>query len=60
MKITYGVLQESVLGPLVFPLFINGLPSVSKKLKLYLSADDSNIYYETETPEKLAKKVKCN
>ena len=56
MKITCGVPQGSVLGPLHFLLFINDLPSVSKKLQFYLFADDTNIYYESESPEKLAKK----
>ena len=57
MKIAYGVPQGSVLGPLRFLLFSNDLPGVSKKLKFYLFADDNNIYYETNTPDKLAKKV---
>ena len=57
MKITYDVLQGSVLGPLLFLLFINDFPSLSKTLNFYLLADDTNIYYETDTPKKLAKKV---
>ena len=56
IKIACGVPQGSVLGPLLFLLFINDLPNVSKKLKFYLFTDDTNIYYESESPEKLAKK----
>ena len=42
---------------LTFLLFINGLPNVSKKLKFYIFANDTNIYYESECPEKLVKKL---
>ena len=44
--------QRSCLGPLLFLVYINELPTISEVLQFYLFADDTNIYYEAESIKK--------
>ena len=49
----YGVPQGSILGPLLFLLYVNDLPQLLSDAGSYLYADENCIFYQHEDVEKI-------
>ena len=55
--ITCGVPRGSLLGPLLFILYINDFQNSSKLLSFVLFADDTSVFYSHKNPNTLVNTV---
>ena len=54
-----GIPQGSILGHLLFIIYINDLPNASNLLKTFLFADDTSLFYSHKDPNQLIRVMNC-
>ena len=56
-QITCGIPQGSILGPLLFVLYINDIVNCSVVFKFVLFADDTNLFHSGRNPQDLSNDI---
>ena len=56
LAIAYGVLQGSILGPILFVIYINDLPQILLKSSIGMCADDK-VIYSSDSSAQIIKQV---
>ena len=60
LQIETGIAQGTVLGPILFSLYINDLPDVYPDIGLQMYADDTVVYASDNTCTSVADKLNVN
>ena len=55
--VKFGVLQGSILGPLLFLIYVNDLQHASRILQTIIFSDDTNLFYERDKKAERDKKI---
>ena len=53
-SISYGVPQDSILGPLLFIIYMNDSPSCVKEAEITMCANDTSLYKAFRTAQDLS------
>lgn len=48
LNISNGVPQRSILGPLLFNIYVNDIPRISCRAKYIIYADDSSLFFSSD------------
>ena len=60
LPINMGVPQGSILGPMLFLIYVNDMPSIVKDCKCHLYADDTTLYCKARTVDGAEKCIQHN